>query len=417
MSQQKLFLIAGEPSGDALGASLIKAIHETYPGQYEINGIGGELMEEQGLKSLLPMEELCVMGIWEVLMHLPRLYKLILGVVEEIEKYDPDAVITIDLPDFNFFVGGYLKRRKKTNARIVHYVAPTVWAWRSGRAKMVSKFLDGIMCLFPFEPPYFTPHGLRAEYVGHPFVESFPADASGARFRERFDIADETLLIGLLPGSRLSEIKSMGPTLKEAVLYLLEQFPDMELVLSTLPKIEYDVRQMFGDLPCPVHIVTDQDVKWDALRACNSAMAISGTVGLELAYAGVPHLITYKMHPATWLIIKNVVKVKHAHLGNILLDEDMVPEYLQGHCKGVEIFKGMLKLIKSEDLRREQVNKMTRLQGKLREGIVATPSHKALEFIREVIAQAPAETQAIETPGPETTSAGEPAEEKTASNS
>ncbi len=165
-----IFLIAGEPSGDNLGGALISSIRQKSPNA-EFFGIGGDIMTAQGLQSLLPMEEICVMGVFEVVTQIPRLLKLIQGVVEEIEARQPDILVTIDLPDFNFQVAKRLKKRGIFNGKIVHYVAPTVWAWRPGRAEKISEFLDGLLCLFPFEPAYFHPYNLRADYVGHPLIE------------------------------------------------------------------------------------------------------------------------------------------------------------------------------------------------------------------------------------------------------
>lgn len=387
---RKLFFIVGEPSGDALGAKLIQSLHEQAPGEFEITGIGGPLMAEQGLESLLPMDELCVMGIWEIAMQLPRLYGLIRGVVEEIEAQDPDAVITIDLPDFNFFVGGFLKRREKSRAKIIHYVAPSVWAWRAGRARMVSRFLDGLMCLFPFEPAYFAPHNLRAAYVGHPLIENFPRDLDAGAFREQYKIPADSTIIGLLLGSRLREIKAMGPVLKDTVRMLKERYPNLYVVVPTLPHLEFEVRGMVEDLDCERLIITEHEAKWRALSACDIALAVSGTVGLELAYAGVPHVIAYKMHPLTAAVLRRIIKVKYAHLANILLDEPVIPEFIQQDCTALEIFKGVFKLLKTPEELEKQKQSMLKIRQKLHEGIQGKPSDMAAAFVIEVLNQ-PAE--------------------------
>ena len=166
---KRIFLIAGEPSGDALGAKLMQALKAQSKEPIEFRGVGGEKMEAQGLNSLIPMEDLCVIGIWEVMWQISRLMKIMRGMVEEIEEFDPHALVTIDLPDFNFQVASKIRKRGKTNAKLIHYVAPSVWAWRKGRADKVSKFLDGVMCLLPFEPKYFPK--IKAEFVGHSLVE------------------------------------------------------------------------------------------------------------------------------------------------------------------------------------------------------------------------------------------------------
>ncbi|MCB1579739.1 MAG: lipid-A-disaccharide synthase, partial [Alphaproteobacteria bacterium] len=199
---KSVFFIAGEASGDSLGASLMRGLKKREGDLVKFSGIGGPLMEGQGFKSLLPMDDLCVMGLWEVVWQLPRLLRLIQGTVEEIEKCAPDVVVTIDLPDFNFEVAQRLKKRGIFKGKIVHYVAPSVWAWRPGRAKKIAGYFDGLMCLFPFEPAYFTEHGLDAAYVGHPLIEVDTAALDPKGFREDLHIQDGALCLGVLFGSR-----------------------------------------------------------------------------------------------------------------------------------------------------------------------------------------------------------------------
>lgn len=376
---QKIFFIAGEHSGDVLGAGLIKALQEQLP--IEMSGIGGPLMEQQGLNSLLPMEELCVMGLWEVAGQLPRLLKLIEAVVVEIEKFDPDVVVTIDLPDFNFQVGQRLKKRGKSKAKLVHYVAPSVWAWRPERAKKVARFLDGLICLFPHEPPYFTKHNLKAEFVGHPLVEHNLQNADGAGFRRKFGIAPEAPVLGLFLGSREGEVRKHFPVFNDAILLLREQYPDLQIIVPTVPSLEYEVKKILEGVPYPVSILLNSNEKWDEFAACNFALAVSGTVGLELAYMGVPHVIGYKMHPLSWLAVKILVKTKFAHLANILLNEMVFPEYLQAQCNSLDIGKGLLLLMKDESLQQKQKSKIDQLRAMLIADPARTPSQKAADFV------------------------------------
>lgn len=382
---KKIFVVAGEHSGDVLGAGLMEALKAQSSEAIEFSGIGGPNMEAEGLKSLLPMDELCVMGIWEIIGHLPRLLKLVKGVAEEIEKYNPDVVVTIDLPDFNFAVASQLKKNGKSKAKIVHYVAPTVWAWRPGRAKKIAQFLDGLMCLFPFEPSYFTKHNLKAEFVGHPLIEFDPADADPVTFRQQRNIPADAPILGLFFGSRQSEIESMSKILKESALLVHEQYPDLHVVVPTVPNLEYEVRKVLEDVDYSVFVVTDPDQKWDAFAACNVAAAVSGTVGLELAYMGVPHVIAYKAHPVTWLALRALVKVKYAHLANILLDAPVIPEFLQNQCKSFEIGKAIYALFKFEDRRKLQLEKTASIREKLGVGEGSMPSQRAAEFVLKML--------------------------------
>ncbi|MCK5284430.1 MAG: lipid-A-disaccharide synthase [Alphaproteobacteria bacterium] len=380
---KKIFIIAGEPSGDALGANLIKALRTQAEGDIEIIGIGGSLMEAQGFKSLLPMDELCVMGLVEVVCQLPRLLRLINGVVEEIEKQDPDVVVTIDLPDFNFQVVRKLKKRGKSKAKLIHYVAPSVWAWREKRAKKISEFLDGILCLFPFEPAYFEAYNLPAKFIGHPMIENNMDDGDGAVFRNRHGIDKTQLVIGLFPGSRPEELKKLGETLKDTVDILLEQYPDLTLVIPTLPQLEYNIRAMLDDWDLGVNaiVISDVERKWNAFAACDVALAVSGTVGLELAYMKVPHVIGYKMNLVSWFIVKLMVKIKNAHLANILLERTVVPEFLQHKCNSVELSRAILNLIKIKEKRTEQCEAFAELRTKLSADMQVTPSIMAADFI------------------------------------
>ncbi|MGB4106668.1 MAG: lipid-A-disaccharide synthase [Alphaproteobacteria bacterium] len=381
---QKIFLIAGEHSGDVLGAGLIKALKEREP-EYEFSGIGGPLMEKQGFQSLISMEELGVMGIWEVVGQLPRLLRVMEAVVFEIEKFKPDIVVTIDLPDFNFLIGKRLKKRGKSHARIVHYAAPSVWAWRPGRAKKIAQFLDGIMCLFPHEPPYFTKHRLKAEFVGHPLTEYDPGLANGPSFRKKFEIPEDATVLAVFLGSREKELNVHAAIFKEAITIVLEQQPNLVVIFPTLPYLEYQVMKTIQGVKYPAFVLVNPDEKWDEFAACDAALAVSGTVGLELAYMGVPHVIAYRMHPFSWLMVKILVKTKFAHLANILLDEAVVPEFLQGRCNSLDIAKGVLKIIKDDNERRWQIAKTAQVREMLVGEAGKTPSQRAADFVLEAL--------------------------------
>ncbi len=381
---QKIFLIAGEHSGDVLGAGLIKALKEKQP-DLELSGIGGPLMENQGFESLLSMEELGVMGIWEVVGQLPRLLRLIEAVIIEIERFKPDVVVTIDLPDFNFMVGKRLKKRGKSHARIVHYAAPSVWAWRPGRAKKIAQFLDGLMCLFPHEPPYFTRHGLRTEFVGHPLAEHDPSLAHGEEFRKRYEIPEDATVLAVFFGSREKELDMHAAIFKDAVTIVREQNPNLVVIFPTLPYLEYEVMKTIHGVDYPAFVIVNPDEKWDEFAACNAALAVSGTVALELAYMGVPHVIAYRMHPLSWLMVKMMVKTRFAHLANILLDEAVVPEFLQGRCNAIDVAKGVLKIIKDDNERRWQLSKTSKVREMLVGDIKGIPSQKAADFVLEAL--------------------------------
>lgn len=328
---KKIFIIAGESSGDALGAGLLHALRARLP-DVEVRGIGGERMKAAGLsESFFPMDELSVMGLAEVLPRVPKFIGLIRKTVEAIKGYNPDLVVTIDSPDFCFRVQKGLKKAGVA-AKRVHYVAPTVWAWRPGRARDIAQFLDGILCLFPFEVPYFEREGLSAVAVGHPMVESGVLDGDGAKFRAFAGIPEEAKVFGAFCGSRSRELEMSIPLMKEIITGLRASYPDLYCVLPTLPKREERLKAEFASFDRVV-VTADHALKYDAFHACDVAAAVSGTVALEVALAGVPHALFYKMNKVTWEIVRRMVRTSYAHLGNILLDRRQFPEFLQDDAR------------------------------------------------------------------------------------
>jgi lipid-A-disaccharide synthase len=326
-SDLHIFMTAGEASGDILGARLIKAIKEQFPGRLRFSGVGGTAMQGEGLNSLFPMTDLSVMGVVEVLPRLPLILRRIRQTAEAVRELRPDIVVTIDSPDFSFRVAKRLENVKK-----VHYVAPTVWAWRPERAAKLARLYGGVICLFPFEPPYFTKEGMAAVCAGHPALEAAGGGVSRARFREQSGIAQEAPLLGVLFGSRGGELKRMGPALREAVRLLARERPGLVVIAPTLPHLKKRVARLLADLPCRTHIISESGRKWAAFAAMDAALAVSGTVGLELAVAGVPHAIGYRMNALTYRIVRPKIRVKYAHLANILLDRPVVPELIQQEC-------------------------------------------------------------------------------------
>lgn len=379
---KNIFLLAGEPSGDTLGASLMRAIKSIEP-DVSFEGVGGDHMKAQGMVTLLPMKELSVMGIWEILWQLPRLIKLVNGIVDEIEERKPDVVITLDFPDFNFQVARVLRKRGNFKGKLIHYVAPSVWAWRPKRAEYISNMYDGLMCLFPFEPKYFEPFNLKTVCVGHPLVEEDFDAASGVRFREMYKMAPDAKVLGLFLGSRHSELKRMASVIVDSARVLKEDNPDLEIILPTLPSLEFDVLNAVRGCGFELTVCTNEDHKWDSFKACDLAIAVSGTVALELAYMGVPHVITYKTHPVTWEIIKRMIKINHAHLANILLDKEVVPEFLQLQSNPIKISKKLLQMTRNPQEGEEQKAEFRKLRELLGADDEKSPSQKAAQFVLE----------------------------------
>lgn len=327
-----LFLIAGEPSGDFLGAQLMKALKKKLPVPINFVGIGGPLMQGEGLSSLFPMEELSVMGLVELIPHLYKIYGRIHETVESITQLQPHCVVTIDSPGFNFRVGKLFK--KHTGSKqipLVHYVAPSVWAWRSGRAKKIAKFIDHLLAVLPFEPPYFERENLPTTFIGHPIAELDLHQPTDLTFQERFNIPSSALLITVLPGSRRGELKRHIPIFRETIVLLRQKIPNLHVVCPTLAHLQDTVLREFGS-QIPITVVTGQKDKYTAFQESTAALAASGTVTLELAAAGLPMVVGYKIFALTYLIIKRLVSVQYVSLVNLLLNKNAVSEFLQDRC-------------------------------------------------------------------------------------
>lgn len=376
-------ILAGEPSGDFLGGQLGKALRQADP-SIILSGLGGPHMKEAGIDSLFPYEELAVMGIAEILPKLTSLLTRIKQTIDYIKAAKPDVVVTIDSPDFCFRVHKALRLTMDNPPKLIHYVAPTVWAWREGRAKKISQFLDGLICLFDFEPPYFEKYGLRSLPVGHPLVESGALEASAAQFKDVYGITDGEPCIGVLFGSRKGELKRTGKILRDAVFELSRKIGGtVHIIAPTLPHVKDGVFELLKDYNGPVHITTDASHKWDAFAAMDVAVAVSGTVGLELAAMTVPHVIGYKASPLTAAVLKRVVKVKYAHLANIMAGREIVPEFLQEKCDAGAMAQKAFELYQNPEA---QISELQDVRFRIGAGQEHTPSEKSAEFVLSFIA-------------------------------
>ena len=380
----KVFFVVGENSGDVLASALIKKLKEKLGDEVTCLGVGGPMMKDAGYEELLPMDQISIMGIWEVLPKIPRLLKINKAIVEEIEKQNPDVVVTVDFPDFNFMLGRSLRKRGVYKGKLIHYVAPSVWAWRPGRAKTISGFLNAIMCLFPMEVEYFTDQGLPTKCVGHPVTETKALQGDGDMFKRENDIFPDDKTLGVFFGSRESEFKKIGPILCQAAQIIDEIEDNLKIIVPTLPDLEYEVQKILEGFTLPVYISANPNVKWDAIKACDVAVAVSGTVALELAYAGIPHIVVYKTSTINAILFKLMAKVKHAHLVNILLGEDVVPELLQGNCTPEKIAEAVLSLSNDKEAQARQKEKFAEFRKRLGESDGQSPSEKAAEFVIEV---------------------------------
>jgi lipid-A-disaccharide synthase len=379
------FLIAGEASGDLLGARLMRALRGKLNGEAHFTGIGGPKMQAEGLELLFPHTELMHFGIVEVLRHIPQILKRIDETAQAVLRAQPAALITIDSPDFCFRVAKRVKKRAGDKIPLIHYVAPTVWAWRAGRAKKIAKFLDHLLAVFPFEPPYFTREGLGCTFVGHSIVEGSADKGDGEAFRSAHKIPSDAPLLTVLPGSRTSEISRLLPVFRESVRILRERHPDLHIVVPTVPHLISRVTTEVAAWGLPAHIVESDRDKYDAFAASTAALACSGTVALELALARLPAVIAYKINVLTYLLLRHVIRVKYANLVNIMHDREIVPEFLQNDCKPEKLAEAVDVLLSKKAARKEQISYLEATGEWLGRGQFV-PSERAAETILDVIA-------------------------------
>jgi lipid-A-disaccharide synthase len=356
-----LFLIAGEPSGDRLGASLMAGLRTLAP-DVRFSGIGGPLMQAEGLHSLFPMSDLAIMGIAEVLPKLPKLLARIRQTAQNVAETKPDALITIDSPDFCLRVAAKAKTADP-DLKTIHYVAPTVWAWRPERAAKMARHIDHVLALFPFEPPLMQAEGMTCDFVGHPVVaENVPSKAAQTRFRSELGIgANEDMLL-ILPGSRKGEISRMAPVFGEVVAKIAKARPQTRFVLPTVPNVADQLAEIITDWPGNPILLDPRQLETGlaesrkslAFAAADLALAASGTVSLELAAMDTPMVIAYKFNWLTTRIVKKKVNLKSATLVNILTDSSAVPEFLFEACNADQITPKVLEMLENPDQRQAQ---------------------------------------------------------------
>ncbi len=379
----KIYLIAGEPSGDLLGSRLMRALKEKTDNNVEFMGLGGDTMEKEGIKPLFDISELAVMGLVEVIPSIPRVLKRIKQTVNDIIKKRPDIVITIDSWSFCSRIHKAL-RSLNTGIPQVHYVAPQVWAWKKRRAKTMYKYVDKLLTLLPQEPQYFTKYNLDTQFVGHPVIESDALKADGSAFRKKYNIPAEKQIISILPGSRHTEVSKLLPDFLKAAKILHEQNPDLYFALPTVKTVVNRVKHMVKKSNLPLTVLETETDRYNAFQASSAAIAASGTVALELAICNIPHIIAYKVSALTYLMAKYLVKIKYVNLTNIMLQRDVVPELLQEKCTPQNIVKNIQELLKNGRFYDAQMTGFTEVKNYLSCGN-QTPSQNAADAILEMI--------------------------------
>ena len=350
----KVFLIAGEASGDALGGALMAGLKQLSPG-VQFDGVGGPLMQAEGLTSRFEMSELSLMGITEILPKYFHLKRRIRETAEAILTSRPDVVVTIDSPDFCLRVAKRVKAA--SDIRIVHYVAPSVWAWRPGRAAKMAPLVDQVLALLPFEPPYMEAAGIRCDFVGHPIAGTPQASADAAQdFRARHDVGSAPLVL-VLPGSRRGEIARLSGRFGAALGLLAERRPEAVFVLPVAPSVRDQIDEAVAQWPVePILLDGPAEDKRAAFAAADVALAASGTVSLELAAAGTPMVIAYDLAPLSRMIIGRMLRVDTVTLVNLVSDTRTVPEFIGKACAPGPIAKALLGVLNAPEAQHEAMS-------------------------------------------------------------
>ncbi|MBO6282244.1 MAG: lipid-A-disaccharide synthase [Alphaproteobacteria bacterium] len=375
----KYYLIAGEPSGDALGGRLMKAIR-TKDKKAEFFGLGSESMQAQGLKSLFNVSELAVMGIAEVIPSIPRILRRMSETVADIVRVQPDVIITIDSWSFSARIH---KRIRKLNLNIpqVHYVAPQVWAWKKKRARTMYKYIDLLLTLFPNEPKYFTPYHLETVFVGHPVIESTLVNGNfRGQFKKANKIPVKNRLMLVLPGSRHNEVDRLLPDFLEVVKTMHKKYPDFSFAIPTVSTVSEKVHKMVKASGLPITIVEGEDNRRNAFQDADVAIAASGTVALELAIINIPHIIAYKVPKLTEWIARHFIHIQYVNLTNILLGREIVPELLQQDCNPANIMSYVEQFLASKPIYHRQMEGFDKVR-KLLGMDEQTPSENAADTI------------------------------------
>jgi lipid-A-disaccharide synthase len=345
-----IFVVAGEPSGDVLGAALIRGLRQRLGNRLRVAGVGGEGMRQEGVDSLVPLADLAVIGVAEVLPRAPTILRRVRETVVAIEAMQPDAVVTIDSSGFSWRIAQRL-RRHGACVPLIHYVAPMVWAWRGGRARRMARWYDHLMALLPFEPPYFERVGLPCSYVGHPVIDSGADRGDGRRFRSEHGIAAEDTVLAVLPGSRGGEVRRLLPLFGDALRRLEPALGRFRVAVPTVATVATEVGAAVRDWPgAPIVLRHSQD-KYDAFAASRAALAASGSVALELAMARLPMVVCYRLNPLTEMLLDRVLKVRQVNLINLLLERPVVRELLRAACTPEIIAAEVLRLIADEQVR------------------------------------------------------------------
>lgn len=379
-----VMIVAGEVSGDVLGAELMRALKEQTEGQIRFSGVGGAEIEAEGISSLFPMTDIAVMGPREVLPRARLILRRIRETAEAAIQFEPDALVIIDSPDFTHTVARRVHKRAP-HIPIINYVSPSVWAWRQGRAVAMAGYLRRVLALLPFEPEFFASHGkLDCVYVGHPALQRIPSAGSGAAFRARHNIEADAPLLLVLPGSRFNEVKRLQSVFGETAKSLKAAMPRLRVVVPVVPHVRVLVEASAAQWGVDAILIEGEDEKRGAFDAATAALAASGTVSLELGLARVPMVIGYKIDPIVAALLQYLLKVPSVVLVNLILDRPSVREFLQSFCTPANLAEALYPLLNATSERARALADLDELREMMQTGREA-PSVRAARAILELL--------------------------------
>lgn len=348
----RIAMIAGEASGDMLASSLISVLKQEYSGQIEFSGIGGRMMQQEGFKSWYDMETLSVMGYIEVVKSLPQLIKLRYQVLKRLLAYKPDIFIGVDAPDFNFFIEHKLKR---AGVKTVHYISPTIWAWRYERIYKIKLAIDLMLCIFPFEEAIYHKERMAAKFIGHPMAKDIELDIDTNKYRMELGLPLDKNIFTILSGSRKREVKSLAKILIKTCNRISAKIPNSLFVFPFANQSTLTIMAKYlkaKNVKFAYHLVINRTR--DALKACDMAISKSGTVSLEAALCKKPMLICYKINKFTEWMVKKKINIKYVGQPNIIANREIVKEFLQKNANPRAMSNYIIRLY-NDKLRQEQM--------------------------------------------------------------
>ncbi|WP_106478943.1 lipid-A-disaccharide synthase [Phytohalomonas tamaricis] len=378
----RVFLVAGELSGDILGSGLMREMKARH-GTVEFRGIGGPRMMAEGLDVLYPLETLSVMGLVEVLKHLPRLIGVRRHLRRAALEWHSDVMVGIDAPDFNL---GLERQLRNTGMKTAHYVSPSVWAWRQGRVKTIREAVDQMLTFLPFEAGFYEQHKVPVTFVGHPLADELPLDNDRRAAREALGIAADAKLLAVLPGSRGNEIRYLGPTFIDTIKWLRQELPDLEVVIPAATPMRRSELETLGASTLNVHLLDSRS--WEAMTAADAVLLASGTAALEAMLCHRPMVVAYKMAPMTHTIAKRMVKTQWISLPNLIARETLVPELIQDQATPESIGAALLPLLTDETANTELTQRFRAMHVDLQRNASARAADAVLALGRSSSRQA-----------------------------